>query len=156
MFRTITLTLTLTLSALLPFAAQATEVTQGGPIGSNYSVLDASIDLSGLGGDDAVDLAEELGCEIQKDGTCLIPGDQWEPASGTDGFGDQWLIPGDQWEGKPHMDFNPVIGALFVEDFEINKDGSIEIFGSIELFDSDSKGVEVDVFLTPCAGDTRK
>ena len=128
----------LSFAALLPFTASAHDVTH-----DNYLTLD----FNDLYEEDADYLAEALSCEMQKDGTCLIPGDQWIPSDGVIGIGIEAPVIGlmfdtDDVKGPGHMEWSPGgnIGYFAVDEFTVNKDGSIDIFAV------DVEGGDVDLF----------
>jgi len=116
MFRTITLTL----AALFAFNAQAADVTQ-----DTYL-----LNLSELYEDDAAYLAKVLDCTPEKDGTCSV--EVWGEAVGLGSGQEEWHDPKSGLGGYWH-------DALFVEEFEVNKDGSLMLWG----IDDDGREAEV-------------
>ena len=115
MFRTITLTL----AALFAFNAQAA--------GEDREFDLTLLNFSPLYEDDAAYLAKVFDCTLEKDGTCSVEvrGEEEAPAIGL-------YRPGRKESASIELIYSdeaaPSIGAMFVEEFEFSKDGSLMVW----------------------------
>lgn len=133
-------TIALTLTVLLSLTAQAADVSQ-----DTYLILN----LIDMHDEDAADLSEELGCEIEKDGTCRIPAINSKSEAPEFGI----IVVEYEWDEAPisgsalsesleemvsldslsetFIIVNPDLGEAFhVADFEVDGDGGLLLWGA--------------------------